>query len=109
MSQQIDKEVQRKISKLQQVVKSKVDEYLKNVERVPLKYTKVSVNPSSDQRWVLHIKIYLLRPIRLTTLNELVKIINQFVKSSEWYVFAPHSNAIRISTEFSISQISFKS
>lgn len=107
MAISISKDIQRKLSRLQQVIKSRVDNYLKNVEKIPLKYTKVSINPIGNEVFAIHIKIYLLKPVRFSTLQELIKIINQIIKTSDWYVFAPHANAIRISTEFSITQVTF--
>ena len=93
MSQQIDI---KQLSRLQKIIKSKVDEYLKSRERESLRYTKVSINVENNVP-KLHIKIYLDKPMNLNAINDLVSIVSSIVKTSDWKIYAPHTHSIRLS------------
>lgn len=85
-------------NKLQHEIKSLVDDLLKRTETKSLRYTKVSIK---DERGIVnvYIKIYLEAPMRMSTLNELIKNLSSKYGASmeSFLIYSPHARAIRIS------------
>ncbi len=75
-----------------------VDEFLKRAEPKSLRYTRISVKEVGGSTNV-YIKIYLESPIRLNTLNELVRnlSVKYGVSMESFAIYPPHARAIRVS------------
>ncbi len=89
---------QREISRAQLIIKRRVDEYLKSAEPEALRYTKVGISVDKDV-CTLHIKICLDRPLRLSSIVEVMKIVSSIVDAEDWMIYSPHARAIRISAK----------
>ena len=86
---------QKKLAKVQQEVKRVVDEFLKKTETEALKYTKVGYNIRNGA-CVFYIRIALSKPMKFTTIQQLVDRVNNVLKVREWKIYAPCANVIRL-------------
>ncbi len=95
--------VQRYISKLQGSIRKAVVEFLKREEPQSLRFVRVGISPiQPGSLYKLSIKIYHSKPLKLETINELVRRIRRNIQVTDWYIYAPHANAIRIETMITI-------
>ncbi|GEM_PF-3206824 len=99
---QLERQVQRYISRLQGVVRKIVTDYLKMEEPQSLKFVRVGISPLPDGTYKLSIKIYHSKPLKLESINEIVRRLRRYVNVSEWRICAPHAGAIRIEAQLSI-------
>ncbi len=104
MSSERQKLVQRYISKLQGSIRKAVLDFLKREEPQALRFVRVGISPTEvESLYKLSIKIYHSKPIRLDTINELVRRLKRSIQVEDWYIYAPHANAIRIETSITIN------
>ncbi len=87
----------RYASKLQRFIKLKVDELLRSREVEALKYTRVGILIDSEGKFNLYVKIFHEKPLRYSTIQELVNQLNSIVKVDFWQIYAPHAKALKIS------------
>ncbi len=103
MSTERLRQVERYISKLQGSIRKAVVEFLKKEEPQSLRFVRVGISPIQvGSLYKLSIKIYHSKPMKLETLNELVRRLKKSLPIQEWYIYAPHANAIRIETLMTI-------
>lgn len=103
MSVERQKLVQKYISKLQGSIRKAVVEFLKKEEPQALKFVRVGISPVQvGSLYKLSIKIYHTKPLKLDTINELVRRLKRSIQVTDWYIYAPHANAIRIETLITI-------
>ncbi|NPA99924.1 MAG: hypothetical protein GXO10_00960 [Crenarchaeota archaeon] len=103
MSLERQRLVQRHISRLQGSIRKAVVEFLKKEEPQALKFVRVGISPIQlGSLYKLSIKIYHTKPLKLETINELVRRLRRNIQVADWYIYAPHANAIRIETLITI-------
>ncbi len=99
---QLERQVQRYISRLQGIIRKIVVDYLKMEEPQSLKFVRVGISPLPDGTYKLSVKIYHAKPLKLETVNEIVRRLKRYVNVDEWKICAPHTGAIRIEAQLSI-------
>jgi len=98
---QLDKTMQRSISRAQGIIRKAVVEYLKKEEPQSLKFVRVGISPQEDSTYKISVKIYHVKPLKVETIVEVVKILQDLLKIEDWLISAPHAGAIRIETKIS--------
>mgnify|MGYP001770739280 CR=1 FL=1 len=77
----------------QKNVKEAVKGFFKSRGIVNIRYVKVNVN---EHEGLIHIGIYIDKPISLTTLVDLTTELSSKFKLSNWLIYAPHGRLIRL-------------
>ncbi|MGC9135885.1 hypothetical protein [Caldivirga sp.] len=74
-------------------VKEVVKGFFKSRGIVNIRYIKVHAN---EREGLMHIGIYIEKPISLTTLVDLTVELGNRFKLSNWQIYAPHGGLIRL-------------
>ena len=74
-------------------IKETVKGFFKSRGIINIRYIKVNAN---EHEGVVHIGIYVEKPISLTTLIDLATELSSKFKLSNWLIYAPHGKLIRL-------------
>ncbi|ABW01480.1 hypothetical protein [Caldivirga maquilingensis] len=74
-------------------VKDVVKGFFKSRGIINIRYIKVNAN---EREGVVHVGIYIEKPISLTILIDLTTELSSKFKLSNWLIYAPHGGLIRL-------------
>ncbi len=101
----LDRSVQRSLSRAQGIIRKAVVEFLKREEPQSLRFVRVGISPQDDSTYKVSIKIYHAKPLRVESILEVVRIVQDLLRVEDWLISAPHAGAIRIEARISLDVI----